>query len=159
MHYCKEITVQAVLYFVVLINLPIAKSLEILKQLKPLNKPDPLIGLQLRKESIMKATEFNKGMTFCGRFYFLRFPFGVLMKDPKSSDESSFLWLSVYEKFDILIGGIFFLSYNSGKTNQWNHICLSFDKDACHVAFVKVYNVLKYFQEKEKSLSGPICNY
>ena len=93
MDQCKRMTVKAILYFVVLIQLPITNSLQVLNQLKPLSKPDPFIGLQLRKESIMKSTELDKGMTFCGRFYILRFPFGLIMKDPQHQDENYFLIL------------------------------------------------------------------
>ena len=74
-----------------MIYFPTALNIRVLKQLNPFNEPDPLIGSQLRKESIMKSTEFDKGMTFCGRFYILRFPFGLLMKALKSSDEKMFL--------------------------------------------------------------------
>ena len=71
------------------------------------------------------------------------------MKDQNYQDEDYFLALYLNEKFTVNIGGIFFLSYDSGKTNQWNHICLSFDRETCHVAFVKVCNILKCFNKKE----------
>ena len=52
----------------------IVNTLLVLKSLEPLDKPDPFPGMKLRRNSTLIDTEFSKGITFCGRFYFRRFP-------------------------------------------------------------------------------------
>ena len=50
-------------------------SLVVVKSLEPLETPDPYWGLKLIPESVdTRNVSFIKGITFCGRFYFHRFP-------------------------------------------------------------------------------------
>ena len=52
----------------------IVNSLMVLKSLEPFDKPDPFSGAELSRISILNESEFSRGITFCGRFNFLRFP-------------------------------------------------------------------------------------
>ena len=53
---------------------PTVYSLLVLKSLEPFDKPDPFSGAELSRISILNESEFSRGITFCGRFNFLRFP-------------------------------------------------------------------------------------
>ena len=125
---------------------PTVSTLMVLKSLEPLNKPDPFPGMKLRRNAILNDSEFSKGITFCGRFNFLRFPrifleIGLANPNPfvkiKRRRESEYFWL--------FIGGVWFEIkdvQNENKqlwiTNQWQHFCLAFDADMFHVSIIKV---------------------
>ena len=52
-----------------------ALALVVIKSLEPLETPDPIWGLQLIPESVENRNiSFIEGVTFCGRFYYHRFP-------------------------------------------------------------------------------------
>ena len=118
----------------------------VLQSLEPLENPDP-DGIKLRRHSILKDSEFSKGITFCGRFYFLSFPQVLLhiglnnrkhfIKILRGKEDENF-WLK--------IGGISFeiknVQYENNQlwiTNQWQHFCLAFSADTFHVSMIKVH--------------------
>ena len=106
----------------------------------------PLAGLRLQKDSIEKNTNFTSGITICTRFNYK-----ILSRDEvfhifsnkngyhkigsEAGYEESFLFLwninwiikdPESNKFQLWI------------TNNWHHICLSYDRSTSHVIFVKV---------------------
>ena len=127
----------------------IVNTLLVFKSLEPLDKPDPFPGMKLRRNSTLNDSEFSKGITFCGRFYFRRFPvspqpllfIGLDFQSP---------FLIIYreiekENFWLWIGGIFFeiknAQYENNQlwiTNQWQHFCLAFSIDMLHLSIIKV---------------------
>ena len=124
----------------------IVNTLLVLKSLEPLDKPDPFPGVKLRKNSVLNDSEFSKGITFCGRFYFLRFPQKLLeigLANPKP-----FITIQrkkIKENFWLFIGGVAFEIKNVQSennplwiTNQWHHFCLSFSVETLHVSMIKV---------------------
>ena len=135
----------------------IVNTLLVLKSLEPLDKPDPFPGMKLRRNSTLNDSEFSKGITFCGHFYFRRFPvapqpllyIGLDFQTPFISigrgkkNENFWLW----------IGGIFFEIKNAQNednqlwiTNQWQHFCLAFSSDIFHISIIKVstFFILEY---------------
>ena len=130
----------------------IVNTLLVFKSLEPLDKPDPFPGMKLRRNSTLIDSEFSKGITFCGRFYFRRFP---LWQPPESPQPLIFIGLDfpgspfiiIYremgkENFWLWIGGIFFeiktAPYENWITNQWQHFCLAFSVDMLHLSIIKV---------------------
>ena len=129
--------------FLIIVHLQISFGLNVIKQSNPFDEPDTEIGFELRKELTLKDYKFEEGITFCGRFYILRFPSLLHLVTLDLPSKKTFLWASMdYDKFTFYIGGIFFVGYETGKPNQWNHICLSFNATACHVVFVKVLHYI-----------------
>ena len=121
------------------------------------NKSDPHIGLQLRNQSVDKDANFNKGLTVCGRFYFLRFPQFLLRI---GTEEDPFV--RFYAKYDqsyfelakrwFVVQDIQENSYHIWKTNIWNHICLSFERTTMRINFVKVIDFSSSFFCKKYSI-------
>ena len=131
-----------ILFLLWMVQPPIVNALMVLKSLEPFDKPDPFPGLKLKRNSIVNDSEFSKGITFCGRFYFHRFQ-QVLLR-------TSFIQISMLkdESVDLPnlnIGGVWFKIKNGQNennqlwiTNQWQHFCLAFDADMLHVSMIKV---------------------
>ena len=64
-----------ILILTLLLQFQSALTLVVVKSLEPLESPDPIWGLKLIPESVdIRSTSFIKGITFCGRFYYRRFP-------------------------------------------------------------------------------------
>ena len=123
----------------------IVNTLLVFKSLEPLDKPDPFPGMKLRRNSTLIDSEFSKGITFCGRFYFRRFPVGPWLyigldsQKPFISMDKSWIW----------IGGVFFeikdVQHENNQlwtTNQWQHFCLAFSVNMFHVSLIKVNRII-----------------
>ena len=90
---------------------PNVNTLLISKSLEPLDKPDPFPGIELKKNSISKDSKFSKGITFCGRFYFLRYQEVLLEIGLANPLPFIKIWRGkVYKNFFLLIGGLWFES-------------------------------------------------
>ena len=128
-----------------------ALTLVVVKSLEPLETPDPIWGLNLIPESIDTWNiSFNKGITFCGRFYFHRFPSKLmplvkmgpheLTAAPESLPMNFLVFFIGYPM--IYLGGIWFvINEDRSKiwhTNTWQHICLAFDRKTSHVTLIIV---------------------
>ena len=134
---------------------PTVNTLMVLKSLEPLDKPDPFSGMKLRRNSILNNSEFSKGITFCGRFYFLRFPqtlleIGLAAPQPFIRIGRS----KIKENFWLLIGGVILeikdVQNDSNQlwiTNQWQHFCFAFNVDIFHISIIKVsiYLLTQFF--------------
>ena len=135
-----------ILLFLWMVQPPTVNTLMVLKSLEPFNKPDPFPGVKLRRNSVLKASEFSKGITFCGRFYFLRFQ--QVLLEIGSANSSPFIRivkLKVDKHFWLQIGGISFEIKDFPNennqlwiTNQWQHFCLAFSVDMLHLSIIKV---------------------
>ena len=53
-HHFGNMNMKLFFHLPIMVQLPIALSLLVVKQSNPLDKPDPTFGFQLRTESIMK---------------------------------------------------------------------------------------------------------
>ena len=87
----------------------IVNTLLVLKSLEPLDKPNPIPGVKLRPNSILKDSEFSKGITFCGRFNFRRFP--QVLLEIGLANPTPFIKIhrgKVHENFWLIIGGVWF---------------------------------------------------
>ena len=125
---------------------PTVSTLMVLKSLEPLNKPDPFPGMKLRRNSILNDSEFSKGITFCGRFNFHRYPqtlFEIGLANPLPFIRIE--RFKIDKNFWLLIGQISFeikdVQNENNQlwiTNQWQHFCLAFGSDTFHVSIVKV---------------------
>ena len=127
-----------------------ALKLVVVKSLEPLETPDPIWGLNLIPESIDTSNiSFNKGITFCGRFYFHRFPsyLKTLVKmgpqEPTGPESLPLEFLVFFIGYPMIyLGGIWFvINEDRSKiwhTNTWQHICLAFDRKNSHVTLIIV---------------------
>ena len=125
---------------------PIVNTLMVSKSLEPLNKPDPFPGVLLRNNSVLNSSEFFKGITFCGRFYFLRFPLLLLeiglgkpvpfIRMKKNKLDKNY-WLSIGSVFSE-IRNVQNENMPLWVTNQWHHFCLAFNVDTSHISLFKV---------------------
>ena len=125
---------------------PTVNSLMVLKSLEPFDEPDPFSGAELRRISVLNDSEFSRGITFCGRFNFLRFPQELL----QIGSRNPFPFIRIKRKkldknFHLSIGDVWFeikSVYNENNqlwiTNQWQHFCLAFDVDTLHISIIKV---------------------
>ena len=128
-----------------------ALSLVGFQSLEPLEIPDPYWGLKLIPESVdTRNISFSKGITFCGRFYFHRFPSYLktlvkmgpqeLTAAPESLSLNFLVFFIGYPM--IYLGGIWFvINEDRSKiwhTNTWQHICLAFDRKNLHVTLIIV---------------------
>ena len=125
-------------------------SLVVVKSLEPLETPDPDWGLKLIAESVdTRNLSFSKGITFCGRFYFHRFPSypkpfikmgpHELTASPDSLPLNFLVFLIGYSM--IYLGDIWFViddTYQIAYTNTWHHICLAFDRNTSHITIIQV---------------------
>ena len=89
---------------------------------------------------------YLKGITFCGCFYFLRFPRTLLhigsLKDPFISFYMTFeqTWFIMADRW-FVVKDVQRDDYRLWITNNWHHICLSFDSITMQVVFVKVVSI------------------
>ena len=142
---------------------PFVNTLMVLKSLEPLDKPDPFPGIELKKYSILKDSKFSKGITFCGRFYFLRYQEVLLEIGLANPLPFIKIWRGkVYKNFFLLIGGLWFEIkdvQNENKqlwiTNQWQHFCLAFSVDTSHIYMVKVIILQLFYCLVIKSQTKP----
>ena len=135
-----------ILFFLWMVQPPTVNTLLVYKSLEPLDKPDPSPGMKLRGHSILNDSEFSKGITFCGRFYFLRFP--EILLEIGLANPTPFVKIrrrKVKENFWLCIGGIWFEIKNVQNenkqlwnTNEWQHFCLAFNTGTFHVSIIKV---------------------
>ena len=128
-----------------------ALSIVVVKSLGPLETSDPYWGLKLIPESVdTRNVSFIKGITFCGRFYFHRFPSYLktlvkmgpqeLTAAPESLPLNFLVFFIGYPL--IYVGGIWFVIDEDRSEmwhpNTWQHICLAFDRKTSHLTLIIV---------------------
>ena len=143
-YFCKILILTFFLQFQSVFSLVVVKSLE------SLETPDPYLGLKLIQESVDTTNvSFIKGITFCGRFYFHRFPsyLKTLVKmgpqEPTGPESLPLEFLVFFIGYPMIyLGGIWFvINEDRSKiwhTNTWQHICLAFDRKNSHVTLIIV---------------------
>ena len=132
---------------------PAVNTFLVLKSLEPLDKPDPFPGMKLRRNSILKDSEFSKGITFCGRFNFRRF--SPVLLEIGLVNSPSFIKIARLgdkENFWLYIGGVSFeikdVQNENNQlwiTNQWQNLCLAFTTDTFHISIIKVSTYILYY--------------
>ena len=129
-----------------MVQTPTVNTLMVFKSLEPLDKPDPFSGAQLSRILVLNNSEFSRGITFCGRFNFLRFPQELL----QIGSRNPFPFIRIKRKkldkhFHLSIGDVWFEIKNLHNennqlwiTNQWQHFCLAFNVATLHISIIKV---------------------
>ena len=124
-----------ILILTIFLQFQSALTLVVVKSLEPLETPDPDWGLKLIAESVdTRNLSFSKGITFCGRFYFHRFPsyLKTLVKmgpqEPTGLESLPLEFLVFFIGYPMIyLGGIWFvINEDRSKiwhTNTWQHIC------------------------------------
>lgn len=129
---------------IILVFLTISEAITVYRSLEPIDTILPMAGLRLNPKSILKETNFTKGVSFCGRFNYrklgwyskmidaMSYPFFVTMYmgEPNTFINFGNLWLIVKD--------IEKNTFHIWSTNKWHHICLSFDRSKFHLKLYKV---------------------
>jgi len=118
-----------------------------------INAPSPQSGLRLQKESVKKLSNFESGLSLCGRFNY------KLLGDAArlfviEGQGWSLMWSQMqYKATFISFGDSNWIIKDVEKNTfriwmayKWHHMCLSYDRVNKHITFVKVTLELKKSQ-------------
>ena len=124
-------------------SLNLAQSLTTYQSLLPLTQGNSSAGLKLKKSSVLKATNFSEGISFCGRWNYRHLD-SILF----ATEEPQFLtklWIAEDESYfyfgsmnRIVTNGDVNDPFRIWITNQWHHLCVSFDRKSSRLVLIKV---------------------
>ena len=103
-------------------------------------------GIKFLKDSIVKQSNFTKGITICTSFNF------QMIDDYESwilsVDGLTIALRTAYEETGLFFSGMGWIvkdlqtnSFQLWAPNKWHHFCLSFDKNSSHIRLIKVSGI------------------
>ena len=103
-------------------------------------------GIKFLKDSIVKQSNFTKGITICTSFNFQTiddYESWIL-----SVDGLTIALKTAYEETGLFFSGMGWIvkdlqtnSFQLWAPNKWHHFCLSFDKNSSHIRLIKVSGI------------------
>lgn len=138
-------------------------GIQVYQSTLPLNTTNPDSGLRFLKESAKSTSNFELGLSICGRFNYRTLRNGPMTFWIGNDNEIFYLRMRIGVNF-LHFGGLSWLikdveknSFDIWTPNMWHHICLAYGRKDKHIVFVKVglsfmANSSNYLTEKRLSL-------
>lgn len=134
--------------FLLLFGLHLSQALVAYKSLEPINATQPFAGLKLDRNSVLKNTSFNQGLSFCARFNYRKLGWDSYMFTSLTPHHFARLSMGDSDTF-LFFGNMNWIvkelqtnKFQIWSTNKWHHVCLSFDRTQFHLKFFKVKSLV-----------------